>query len=198
MSLPLNEMISTRSPGRHLPPDGVIRANVFQLLEDFERGGVALNDGSRGLDVQEWKAWYSGTTIWIAPFPYTSPTALLTGLVDVTEISLSFDRNMNPAVVYIIAEVAYLYWYDAQLAAMTTTSFDAETPLLTHDDKRDINSSNSDVLFFYVRQGYLRYRQQRDRYLTERTISVVPSGRIIRAGMASDFRVLLVYRPGMR
>lgn len=198
MSLPQDEMIATRAPARHLAPDGVIRANIYQLLEDFERGGIALNDGSQGLDVQDWKAWYSGTTIWLAPYPYDVPAAVLTGLVDVTEISLSFDRNMNPAIAYIIAEVTYLYWYDGQIAAMTTSTFDASTPLLTHDDKRDINSNNSDVLFFYVRQGYLRYRQQRDRYLTERTISAVPSGRIIRAGMASDFRVLLVYRPGMQ
>jgi len=190
MALPNNQLSATPVPSGYLSPDAHIRVNT---LYDYERGGVALNDASEGLLGYDWKVWVEGDDILLARAPYDSPTTLFTA-VGTTWVSLAFDQNMRPNVAYMQAGACKLWWYDTTIPGATTTTFaDCASPMLCLDDKRQGADSYNDVLFFYVRAGSIRYRQQRDRYGTERTLTAVPDGTILQVGMAQNLRVQIRY-----
>ncbi len=190
MALPHNQLSAVPYPSGYLHPDDHARVNT---LYDFERGGVALNDASAGIDGYDWKAWVDGDDILIARAPYDSPTTLITA-AGTTWVSLAFDQNMRPALAYTQAGACKLYWYDTTIPGPTTSTFaDCTSPMLCMDDKRQGADQYNDILFFYVRAGSIRYRQQRDRYATERTLVAVPPGYILQVGMAQNLRVQIRY-----
>jgi hypothetical protein len=190
MALPHNQLSAVAYPSGYLHPDDHARVNT---LYDYERGGVALNDASAGIDGYDWKAWVEGDDILVARAPYDSPTTLITA-AGTTWISLAFDQNMRPALAYMQAGACKLYWYDTTIPGATTSTFaDCTSPMLCMDDKRQGADSYNDILFFYVRAGSIRYRQQRDRYVTERTLVAVPAGYILQVGMAQNLRVQIRY-----
>lgn len=190
MALPNNQLSATPVPSGYLSPDAHIRVNT---LYDYERGGVALNDASEGLLGYDWKVWVEGDDILLARAPYDSPTTLFTA-AGTTWVSLAFDQNMRPNVAYMQAGACKLWWYDTTIPGATTTTFaDCTSPMLCMDDKRQGADSYNDVLFVYVRAGSIRYRQQRDRYGTERTLIAVPDGTILQVGMAQNLRVQIRY-----
>lgn len=190
MALPNNQLAATPVPSGYLSPDDHARVNT---LYDYERGGVALNDASDGLLGYDWKVWVEGDDILLARAPYDSPTTLFTA-AGTTWVSLAFDQNMRPNVAYMQAGACKLWWYDTTIPGATTTTFaDCASPMLCLDDKRQGADSYNDVLFFYVRAGSIRYRQQRDRYTTERDLTAVPDGYILQVGMAQNLRVQIRY-----
>lgn len=189
MALPGNELSTVAIKGDFLLPDRLGRKSK---VEDFERGGVALNNPTDGLDVRDWRIRILGTIARLGPYP-EGPEIDLFFDAGMTEISLAFDQNMRPAVAYIANGVTKLFWYDTALAAQTTTSFGGglRTPFLTLDDKRASQSSANDILFFYLVGTTLRYRMQRERYQTERTIytGLLPNAQIKRVGMGTNLRL---------
>lgn len=190
MALPHNQLSAVPYPSGYLHPDDHARVNT---LYDYERGGVALNDSSEGINGYDWKAWVEGGDILLARAPYDSPTTLITA-AGTTWISLAFDQNMRPALAYMQAGACKLYWYDTTIPGPTTSTFaDCTSPMLCMDDKRQGADQYNDILFFYVRAGSIRYRQQRDRYATERTLVAVPPGYILQVGMAQNLRVQIRY-----
>ncbi len=190
MALPNNQLSATPVPSGYLSPDAHIRVNT---LYDYERGGVALNDASEGVNTYDWKVWIEGDDILLARAPYDNPTTPITA-AGTTEVSLAFDQNMRPAVAYMHAGVCKLYWYDTTIPGPTTTTFaDCTNPMLCMDDKRQGADSYNDILFIYVRAGWIRYRQQRDRYTVERNLVAVPPGRIQQVGMNQGLRVQIRY-----
>lgn len=191
MSLPGNAASSSAVQAALLSPDNRDRSD---LLLDYELGGVALNDPSGGLQVQPWEAWSDGAHVWVAPSPGRTPTTLLLTGSGITEISFAFDQNMRVTVAYVEAGTTKLFWFDTSVGAMVTTSYaGASSPMLALDDKRPVATlgGSSDVLFFYILGGDLRYRQQRDRFNTERTLATLPptSTRINRVGMGANNRM---------
>lgn len=186
MALPDNTLSTLAAPAEPLAPDDTQRTN---LLEDFELGGIAISDPSQGQMVQVWRCWSDGESVWVAPVS-GGVTTLLFADAGITEVSLAFNRNMRPTIGYMAGGVMKLYWYDSVVEDYVNSTFEGRSPFLTTDDKRDFNSANADVLFFYVRAGKLRYRQQRDRYTIERDLADVPSGsRVSRVGMSSGYRI---------
>lgn len=171
MSLPGDALPNTVAAVALLSPDDIGRS---ARVIDYELGGIALNDGTQGLQVQNWRARLVGTEIRVAPDPYTTETVLVTA-AGITQLSIAFDQNMNPVVAYVQNGLTKLYWYSTALEAMTTTTFaaDVRSPFLCMDDKRNAASllNINDVLLFYVRTNRLCYRQQRDSYNTERTLA---------------------------
>lgn len=190
MALPQNQLSAVPVPAAYLRPDDHARVNP---LYDYERGGVALNDASQGINGWDWKAWVEEDDILLARAPYDSPTTLITA-AGTTWISLAFDQNMRPALAYMQAGVCKLYWYDTTIPGPTTTTFaNCTSPMLCMDDKRQGADPWNDILFVYVRAGSIRYRQQRDRYNTERTLVAVDPGHIVQVGMAQNLRVQIRY-----
>lgn len=155
------------------------RANKYiSSTLDFEDGGIALSDTSAGLIYQTWSCRIDGSDIKMSAESVPEFT-MISGLVNPTEISLAFDQAMRPVVAYVDDGVSYLYWYDTTTSTQKTTSLGStiRNPRVTLDDKRITSSATSDVILAYLSGTSLCYRQQRDRYLTEYTLtSEVPAG----------------------
>lgn len=148
-------------------------------LVDVEYGGVALNDSSHGIRVKPWTIRYDRSSGDVILGASGVPEIVLFTRPDITQISVAFDRNMQPVVSFTQANQAKLYFYDDLLPGFVfweTELGTAVDPRVTHDDKRETQSSISDVILAYVRAGVLRYRQQRDRYAVEITPPVGPGG----------------------
>lgn len=167
MALPNDVLASQSISGALLSPDSLATSIAY----DYEQGGAGLNDPSQGLQVQTWAAYDSGDDI-IFEDEAGVQTAVISVAGGVKALSISFDQNMRPHVAYVdSADLAHLYWYDTVLAMAVTTPFPGiATPRLAHDDKRTLESGSSDIIFAYVRGGGLYYRQQRDRFDTERVL----------------------------
>lgn len=164
--LPNNAASTTRMPAEFLPPDDL----ATDPLEDFELGPVAINDVTQGLRARRWRLFYEAATVKLQP-DGGSPTSLFS-LADLERIALAFDQLGRPHVAYTAGGTAYLRWYDPLAAAFVTTSFgDARDLRLTLDDKRQAAAASSDIILAYLRGSSLYYRQQRDRYATERQLA---------------------------
>ena len=193
MSLPGDALSPAGVYSAFLQPDALGRGDD---LEDYELGGIALNDSSQGLMVQNWRArgLNSSNEIRVSPAPYSSEIALVSAS-NITEVSLAFDQNMRPALAFITNGQAKLYWYDSIAEAQVTTvlAADITSVFLTMDDKRPAAAllNFNDILLFYVRGSSLYYRQQRDRYNTERFLTVLadPAAKLRKCGMATELRV---------
>ena len=189
MSLPLNALSTPAYPAALLPPD--VRARTNPLL-DYERGGIGLSDPSQGLNVQDWRVRVVGSDVLASPSPYTVETTLFSA-AGITEVSLSFDQNMRPAVAYMQAGQAKLYWFDSFIAAQTTTTLSSAitSVFLTMDDKRSVatQTNTNDILLFYLKGSQLCYAQQRDRFATERVLATTGAGTLSRAGMGVTGRL---------
>jgi hypothetical protein len=165
---------------------------------DWEYGGIALNDTSQGLMYREWEFRYEGSTIIVVPSEGGNASVVVSDITGVTELAGTFDQNMNPVVAYVKSGVTKLYWWNASLAtpAHVTTSFPgAYSPRLCLDDKRPSQVDSSDVLFFYLKDGKLYYRQQRDRYETAYALCDIPPRvtRLGRVGMADINRLQIEF-----
>ncbi|HEY0955838.1 MAG TPA: hypothetical protein VGE36_13820 [Roseateles sp.] len=190
MSLPENMASSVPVVSALLAPDTPTKAS---RLVDFELGGVALGDASQGVQVRAWRAYIDGAMVCVAPYPEGSPATELFSADGVTELALSFDQLMHPTVAFVQDGMTKLYWYDSLEAGQVTTSFPgASSPMVCLDDKRplQVQAGVTDVLFFYVLDGELCYRQQRDRFTVERVLApLAGASRITGAGMGANGRV---------
>ena len=184
MSLPNNILYLATEPVTFLAPDHL----VIKPLIDYERGGVAINDASEGTNAYNWKIAYTGSEVRLSREPYSDFTVLFT-TPGITEIGFAFTQNMAVTVCYVQDGLTKLYWFDTQISQYVTTEFPSVTsPKLAMDDKREYSSSISDILFCYLRAGNLCYRQQRDRYNTERVIVATQATKIRRIGMTTGLR----------
>jgi hypothetical protein len=189
VALPGNVLVEPFSPAPFEPPDDTPRS---PLTTDLEKGGTALNDPSQGLMVKDWKFFMVLDDVVVAPAGGGVATVLF-NQPGVTEVSGSFDQNMNPAVAYVDGAGAHLWWFDTTVGAMVFTDLPVgvRTPFLTLDDKRAIANTYSDILLFYVLNTNLCYRQQRNRYGVERILYSFngPQVDILRVGMNKGLRV---------
>lgn len=153
-----------------LSPD----SSVSGLLEDFERGGNAVNDPSGGLNVRDWRCYVddtNGSDVYLQPVGGAS--VLIFSVPGITAVTFTFDQLMRPAVVYRTNAVTSLRWFDPTVNAFVTTGFgDLIDPRLSFDDKRSTQAGpRGDIIFAYLRNvggtRGLYYRQQRDRFVIE-------------------------------
>ncbi|MBB4126213.1 hypothetical protein GGR77_001503 [Xanthomonas translucens] len=159
-----------------------------------EQGGIALNDASKGLLYQTWTLEWNRQTGDFELSAPNHPPSVLFNRINVTEVSLAFDRNMNLAVVWVESGQAKLYWYDSTIPGMTTWETQlgaAVSPRITHDDKREGESAVSDIILSYIKGGNLYYRQQRDRYGTEYLLAsgLGPNARLVELQMNRKMRL---------
>src|SRR5690606_945846 len=100
-----------------------------------------------------------------------------------------FDQLMNPTFCFVEDGSTKLRWYDTLVGQTVTTDYgpDYISPKVSLDDKHD-NSGVNDVIFAYIRNNRLYYRQQRDRYQIEYQVSDELVRRIQKIGMTSGFR----------
>ena len=164
-----------------LPPDTL---KVSSLI-DREMGGVAIGDASQGLNGWLWTIEVMGSDVILTR--EGEPSIVLLVQAGITDIALAFDQNMRPALAWQDdQEHIWLRVYDSVTQVFVTTDFGiGRSPRLTLDDKREVALSTSDIIFAYISNTKLCYRQQREAYLIEHIIATVPSGlqRLDRIGM---------------
>lgn len=186
--LPDNTRSTTPVPGHYVDPQDQRVSHIV----DQEMGGIAISDASAGLTYQMWTLSYGASGGQMVLSPETGSPMLLFTRGGINDISLAFDQNMRPAVAYTLNGRVYLWWYDTVVLAYVTSDFGiGRTPRLCMDDKRATAVGQSDVLLAYIQAGQLKYRQQRDRFLTERVLLsfVYPNTRILSFGMSEKLRV---------
>lgn len=148
-----------------IPPRNILSGPTVS----WELGGVGLNDTSMGLMYQNWKAYFDSSEVGnVYIKPDNGPAVLWQTFPGITELSLTFDQNMNPFLAYVQDGIARFRWYDTSTGTYIITDLEsgAITPRASLDDKRALATieGSSDILLMYIVGTALYYRQQRDRY----------------------------------
>jgi len=177
-------------------------------LEDWEQGGIALNDPSLGLDVQMWYLWYNDDEDdpnygdFTVRAETTGETAVIINVPNVIRCGLAFNQNNDPFICYEMGscEAKYYYWNTVAADYVTDTlPVGSKYLACCLDDHRYTNASTSDTILAYVRGGTLYYRQERDRFGTERALTAVGAvggGELHKVGMTENLRLKFDIREG--
>lgn len=191
--IPEESLSTTPVDGDYLYPAGLYTTPT----QDYELGGVAIQDTSEGLEVQGWFCYLDPDTdkIYLCPVDSVTPIEIAEQ-VGVIELSVAFDQSMR-WVLALLLESGDLkfYWYDTVIADYTITTFtDIVSVKTTLDDKRPLQilRDNTDVILTYIKSdNNLYYRQQRDRYEIEYLLyeDCPPNNRISNFGMTSQNRL---------
>lgn len=150
---------------------GWLNPPVSRPIRSLHWGPVALNDADQGLLVKVWEIWIEDETSVMIKSAGHSASELFSRGSKIEEVSLAFDFNGAPMVAFVEETgAAFLWWFDPVAIDYVFYALDSGVvnPRITLDDARVSSSSSSDVLLCYVRDDALYYRQQRDRFLTER------------------------------
>lgn len=194
--LPDSVLSSTTLSGSFLFP----RNRRRSALVDYEYGGVNLNDPSQGLKVKTWRCIYEDGNF-ILSAAGVQPTTVYSR-PGVTELSFTFDQNMNPFLAFTDSYGSFYYWYDTLSATYVLSQLPqgSISPRCCLDDKRDMQSAVSDIILAYTRGDSLYVRVQRDRYETEYELtSALPkTGVLDQIGMNEVWRFQFGFREGER
>lgn len=176
---------------------------------DYHDGGIAIQDASRGLLYQRWTARLHEprrAESYVTLEAPNTPEFEVYAAPNISEISLSFDQNMRPALAYVTDAGSFLWWYDSSIEGMRVTAVNGTTPRIVMDDGRLIATENyqrNDIILAYKRDGGLYYRQQRDRFEIERDPTeplpepqrtaqralIASSGGLIKIGLSRQLRL---------
>ena len=161
---------------------------------DYEDGPIYLQDASRGLQHQIWRARIVADTVYLTS-PTTPETPILT-VRGIKSVSLAFDQNARHLLTYLLGNEVWLYWYDPVIQGYTHTLFEtgADSPRVTLDDKRELQRDSSEVILAYVKNGNLYYRGQRDRYQIPYLLQSGVAGRLMRVGLNSHYRLQFIFQ----
>lgn len=165
---------------------------------DYESGGVDLNDTSFDLFNRVWEFYRSldnTNRIEVRPLDdindvsiiYTAPVGQI-----LTNITGCFDGNMNPAVGWERNGSSFLRYYNPQSKIYEIKEFyDSFSPKLSLDDKRIMFKGEYDVIFLYLNKKFLKSALLRERFGFERilyTFSKRPR-KITHLGMNQQYRL---------
>lgn len=157
-------------------------------LVDYELGGVALNDASKGLKLKTWTLYLDTDNVMVKAEGVT-PTLLFVR-PGIRELSLAFDQNMKPFVAFVQHTETWFWWYDTTVANTVFTQLvGATSPRCTLDDKRLIAQNTSDIILAYIKTGNLYMRYQRDRYTIEYLLRSGLDATLVTVGMAQNNRL---------
>lgn len=190
MSLPLAQFTIKPQVTPFLPPWD----EPYLPLEEAVTGGVAIGNGAGGRQQQRWTIFYLDGKIQVVPeagFPVQF--SLTVPLVDT--VSLGFDSNMQVTIAYQRFNGSHLYYFNSLSSSYETLVIpDGTSCRACCDDPRDLNSAASDVIFGYIRDDHLYYRQQRDRYTVEYPVGPA-HGTLQRAAPAAGGRFQFLVGP---
>lgn len=168
-----------------------VDATPVSLTTAYEQGGLALNNPSQGLTTQLWRMDIVGNDLVLSQNG-ANPQVILTA-PGITEVSFTFDQNMNIFVAYVKNGQAYYYWYDGRIPGYTTVALPAGSisPRVTLDDKRPLSLTlgQTDINLAYVRNNNLYCRAQREDYATEHLLQSGVNGKLIKMNMNVGGRV---------
>ena len=162
-------------------------------VENVTIGPLAVNDTSEGLTSRYWGTYFnpSGNAIYLRDMAIGSDTFVQSEPEGMKYIALAFDQNANPVYAWItLLDELKLRWFDSTIDDYTVDSFGlAQSLTLTMDMKYFPSSAESDVLLFYIRDGAIYSRVQRDKYEIERATPVTSGAvQLVDSGMRTDYR----------
>jgi hypothetical protein len=162
----------------------------------YAMGGIALSNPNAGLNAQLWTATVKDTFVELTAPNQSTPINILQE-ADITELTLAFDQNMNVAIAYVQYGQAKLYWYDTFIGDYTITALPGGSisPRVTLDDRRELQTTNSDIILGYVLNDNLYFRMQRERYLSEHLLRPNVAGRLVQMGMNTKNRLQFQIKP---
>lgn len=172
------------------------RFQLASLTEDYEMGGIAIQDPSEGLQYQPWFGyWREDNAVCLKP-GIDGEDIVLFYEPDLFEMSFTFDQNMRWACATQRTDGSFRWrWYDSAVEDYVITEVPEGVTAFhcTHDDKREIlvQTGRSDVLVSYIKDRNLYVRNQRDRYIIEHLLAeTLPENlRITNFGMTERYRV---------
>ncbi|MCJ8293384.1 MAG: hypothetical protein MJK15_03175 [Colwellia sp.] len=155
-------------------------------------GPIALNDASEGLNNKFWATYYDPITDNIILDDLAGTTEVITNEpLGVTRIGLAFDQNGNDVYAWITeTDILMLRFFDSGIPGDTIVNLGAaQDVVITMDMKYQPSNARSDVLLFYIRNGGIFYRVQRESYAIENPTPVIAgASRLIDSGMRTDYR----------
>lgn len=175
------------------PYSGVVRGPI-EYLHDYEKGGVALGDGSQGLQVQLWECRVSNE-VDVEVFAPNHPWSVIyTHTKKIEQVGLAFDNNMRPFLTVQDVDGDCWYWYwDVVTNSQELEQLPAgsRTPRCCVDDHRESQNAISDVVLSYIRSGSLYARYQRERYQDEHLLQagLGPDAELVCLGMNRGLRL---------
>ncbi len=154
-------------------------ALAFDYLTAFCPGPVANGDTSQGVVSFAWRCRVENPTVFdLTGRVYISrendtgdnwgpEVELFTFTGDrIDELDIAFEQAGRPVVCAERSGHVWLYWFNTVTSAFEFTDFGVgRTPRVILDNP--LNTSDSDVLLFYLSLTKLALRQQRDRYAVE-------------------------------
>ncbi|WP_368880693.1 hypothetical protein [Shewanella algae] len=173
---------------------------VSDKPHELEIGPNNLNNSDGGLKESIWLFEFDGSAVTAAK--YNSDIGefeqghVLFESSNIVNLSATFDQLGRPLVFYDTGSELFLYWYDPVLGDNTTTILGVGAyPFATFDMRWDTSNGTSDAILFYIRNGVIYYRYQRDRYSIEYQSPVTPYvDHILEADITVDYRLQVLYR----
>lgn len=179
--IPENSIKLRTNVTRMLAPD----VDKVSGLTDSEWGGSDIKNTDSGFLVHIWTVRVEDDKVLL--FRGDNFHSILLVQDGITDIALTFDQTMNPVLAWRnIDNELILRSFDALTQTFIQTSFGlGKCPRLSLDDKRPIAVGISDIIFAYIKNNSLCYRQQREAFLIEYVIvnNLHPSQRLDRIGM---------------
>lgn len=175
----------------------------FYATISYELGPLAREDTSEGLLYQNWTLRWAPETGDVTLTPEsTGLPEVIANIPSLVSITFTFDQNARVTYTYTTAVSSYIYWYDTSLGMTVTTDIGADciTPAVLLDDKRDMQSTASDMLLWYTKaDGFGKFNlymlRQRDRFLTEYLMDTdLEMQYIHNIGMNSNLRLQLAMK----
>jgi hypothetical protein len=162
-------------PGNTFTPTPILGSfeshvnEIYNPLVYKTQGGVALNNITQGRRFKIWVCYYEAGLIKVKP--ENEAVVFTLAQANVLSLSLAFDNAMNIVLTWKTSTGVNLYYYDTITLGYITTHFPGVTSsIVSVDNDIGFYTTDSDVLFIYTKNNNLYYRQQRDRYDTERLI----------------------------
>ncbi len=184
--IPNNSLSTPSVYGAYVYPYNLATTSML----DYEMGPIGLSDPSQGARAQLWKAEVVAGSVSVSAS--NTPTTALFSTPGVVGICLTFDQNAHPFVAFTDNLGCGYWWYDTQTSAQTIARLPVGCSSVKArlDDKRPTFIGTSDIILTYLRAGGLYFRQQRDRFNIEYTLTLSPpTGKLVQFGMSSSNRM---------
>lgn len=191
--IPDNRFSSINLPAStDLPPQ-------LNIMHRQTFGPIHLQDPSKGFFYQIWNIRAEDFSVYVSA-PNYSEALVFTRIDRVRNVSLAFDTNANPCIAFESGGNSWFYWYDPVPNAYVFLDLgSASYPYAVLDDGRESSQNTRDVILAYIRDGYIFYRQLRDRFTIEYTPTIGDTGLAATAdilyfiGMQDNYRLQFVY-----
>ena len=192
MAILQNRMSTVAVPHYFGTPDD----RRYYPLACWERGPIAIEDTSEGLQYQDWKLTWNSATGELLAFPETTEVVeVVATLADLENITFTFDQAGRISFTYKTSVSTFLYWYDSSLGTTVTTDLgsDVVSASLALDDKRTTQMNANDMILWYTKfddPTYTLYSAiQRERFLIETSMGTgLDRGYIQNLGMNRGLR----------